>query len=331
MTLVLTVVDKDRIVQVSDRRFTNRETKEVTEHKNKAVCVGMSYVHFAASYTGLSYIGREIIDNRTDYWLLEQLGSITRAGEPSVNQICRALGDRVTFALSRLRGDDKPLEVVLAGYDRNNHAFRATVSNMKYDNRGFYVGSRKRFVHDVQSFHAWNPMPKMYMTGARATFEADDPTARALKTCRDKVVEYLKVNRERLSEERVAEVLVWLIRAAHTHPHHGYIIGRDCLSVAAFSKHPRRNAIFGYDVGVPREPHRTTLFAGFYHRVAASSIHHAPHLADWYMDHMNVEADTNPEGVDPPPANQPVGTNLAARVRINIHNLPEGPASSPPH
>jgi len=72
----------------------------------------MSHVYYAASYTGLAYIGAEKLDNRTDYWLLDHLGSITRYGELSVENICRALGEHAAQALSRLRGNYKPLEVI---------------------------------------------------------------------------------------------------------------------------------------------------------------------------------------------------------------------------
>lgn len=181
-----------------------------------------------------------------------------------------------------------------------------------------------RFVSDVQRFYPWSPKPNMYVAGATVTFEAKDPTAKALTVCRDKVVQYLKVNREKLTEERAAEALMFLTRAASTHKDYGHLIGRDCLSVVAFPRTPRRTALFGYDVGYPREHNKDSLFTGFYHPVNASSIHYQPHLADWYTDHMNVTADTNPKGVDPPPLNRPVGTNLAARARIKIHNLPEG-------
>lgn len=123
VTLVITVVDKNRIVQVSDRRLTNLNGKIHDDSANKAVCVGMSYIHFAASYTGLAYIGRAITENRTDYWLLDQLGSITRNGEPSVETICHSLGERAASTLSRLRGFEG-LEVVLAGYERQKRCFR---------------------------------------------------------------------------------------------------------------------------------------------------------------------------------------------------------------
>jgi hypothetical protein len=150
VTLILTLVDKNTIVQVSDRRVTKPDGEVHDDNANKAVCIGMSYAHFAVSYTGLAYIGRAKIENRTDYWLLEHLGSISRNGIPTVEKICRSLGEQATRTLSRLLGNYKPLEVVLTGYDRYNRSFRATVSNMKVNKAGFLEVVRERFVSDVR-------------------------------------------------------------------------------------------------------------------------------------------------------------------------------------
>ena len=150
VTLILTLVDKNTIVQVSDRRVTKPDGEIHDDNANKAVCIGMSYAHFAVSYTGLAYIGRAKIENRTDYWLLEHLGSISRNGIPTVEKICRSLGEQATRPLSRLLGNYKPLEVVLTGYDRYNRSFRATVSNMKVNKAGFLEVVRERFVSNVR-------------------------------------------------------------------------------------------------------------------------------------------------------------------------------------
>jgi hypothetical protein len=139
-------------------------------------------------------LGRAKTENRTDYWLLEHLSSISRNGRPTVENICRSLGEQAARTLSHLRCNYKPLEVVLAGYHRNNRYFRATVSNMKVNKEGFMEVVRERFVSDVRWFYPWSPKPELYVAGAVPAFQASDPTAKALKTCRDKVVQYLKVN-----------------------------------------------------------------------------------------------------------------------------------------
>ena len=145
------------------------------------------------------------------------------------------------------------------------------------------------------------------------------------------MVQYLKTNREKLTEERAAEALVWLTRAAHTHPTYGHLIGRDCLSVVVFPETLRRKALLSQTVEYPAPPNKTSLFTAFYHPISASTIQFAPHLADWYGDYMNVEADMEPDlPEDTPPDNRPIreklGANLASRFRMKIHNLPEIPS-----
>ena len=330
VTLIITVIDKNRIVQVSDRRLTNHDGSVHDDSANKAVCVGMSGIYYAASYTGLAYIGSEKLENRTDYWLLDRLGSITRYGDRRLESICRSFCEQATRDLSRLRGSYKPLEVVLVGYDKSNVAFRAVISNMKVNKQG-RLEIQDRLRSDTRRFYPWSPTPEIYIAGATVTFEANDPTARALKANRDRVVRYLKTNREKLTEERAAEALVWLTRAAHTHPTYGHLIGRDCLSVVAFPATPRRTSLLSMTIEYPAPHNKNSVFTAFYHPVSASTIQFAPHLADWYTDMMNVEADMDPELPEgTPPDNRPtrerIGTSLASRVRMRIHNLPEGPS-----
>jgi hypothetical protein len=327
VTLIITVIDKNRIVQVSDRRLTKLDGTVHDDNANKSVCIGMSGIYYAASYTGLAYMGSEKIDNRTDYWLLDHLGAITRYGDRRVESICRSLNERATSALSRLRGSYRPLEVVLAGYEKKV-AFRAIVSNMKVNRQG-NLEIRDRFRSYVRRFYPWSPTPEIYVAGAAIAFEADDPMARALKANRNRVLRYLKSNREKLTEERAAQPLVWLTRAAHTHPTYGHLIGRDCLSVVAFPETRRRQALLTQTVEYPAPPNKDSLFTAFYHPIRASTIQFAPHLADWYGDFMNVEMDMDPEVPEAPPDNRPIreklGTSLASRMRMKIHNLPEGP------
>src|SRR5919107_117226 len=91
MTLIITSISKDRVVQVSDRRLTTPMGDIYDDSANKAIAVGMGYVHFVASYTGLAYIGHLTDENRTDRWLQYHLGSITSSGERDSKSSWRAL------------------------------------------------------------------------------------------------------------------------------------------------------------------------------------------------------------------------------------------------
>jgi hypothetical protein len=59
MTLILTLVDRNRIVQVSDRRLAKPYGELHDDNANKAVIVGMERINFAATYTEVAFIGRQ--------------------------------------------------------------------------------------------------------------------------------------------------------------------------------------------------------------------------------------------------------------------------------
>ena len=57
MPLIITAVDKGRMVQVPARRLTYPNSEVYDHGANKAVCIDMGYVHFATSYIEGAYIG----------------------------------------------------------------------------------------------------------------------------------------------------------------------------------------------------------------------------------------------------------------------------------
>jgi len=298
MTLIITAVDKDRVVQVSDRRLTF-PNGEVHDHgANKAVCIGMGYVHFATSYTGLAYIGgRAREDHRTDFWLVENLGEITRNGEPSLEQICSAIGARAASAFARLPSNVRgvPLTFVMVGYDRENRPFRATVTNTRAES-GVTV-TRDRFISDVRRFYPWDRRPDIHVAGAVAAFEAKDKHARALAKLRTIVVKHIRRHGDRLDDMQVARFLVSLVRAATTHPQFGHLIGRDCLSVIAF---PRKPGMLGaVSMSIDQSgPRPDSPFRSHYHPVYASTVLYGPLLADPYFTTLGVEVDLDPQPLD---------------------------------
>lgn len=296
MTLIISSINKDRIIQVSDRRLTTLTGDIYDDGANKAVAVGMGYVHFAASYTGLAYIGHVRDENRTDRWLQEHLGTITRSGEPSLETICESLSQRATVAISRLRGEqrNKGLKVVLAGFDHVNRPFRATVSNIRFSSYDVF-DVRDRFVWNVQRYQPWNPMPDIDVTGAVGAFEAKDEYAKRLKKIRSTVARHFRKHDKRLNDEQAARRLVTLVRAASTHPAYGHLIGRDCLSVVAFPWTTSMGMLYSMDVAPSGESRRSTPFVGFYHPVAATTVLYGPLLVDPYFDILSVEVDLDPQ------------------------------------
>jgi hypothetical protein len=91
------------------------------------------------------------------------LGDIARDGQPRIEDICDALGDRVARTLSTLHVPNKGLTVVMAGYESNNRPFRATVSNMK--SGGDSSDVRERFASEVRRFYSWDPKPDIHIAG----------------------------------------------------------------------------------------------------------------------------------------------------------------------
>lgn len=335
MTLIITAVDKDRVVQVSDRRLTDPNGEVHDHHANKAVCIGMGYVHFATSYTGLAYIGgRAREDHRTDYWLVENLGEIMRDGEPSLEDICSAIGERAASALSRLPSNVRgaPLTFVMAGYDRENRPFRATITNTRAGSG--VMATRDRFISDVRRFYPWDRRPDIHVAGAVAVFEAKDKYARALAKVRTTVVRHMRRHSERLDDMQVARYLVSLVRSATTHPQFGHLIGRDCLSVIAF---PRKPGMLGaVTMSIDQSgPRPDSPFRSHYHPVSASTILYGPRQADPYITTLNFEVDLDPKPLDlAAPLELPVktshrGTGGSARERTAV--TPDPPRDTIAH
>ncbi|MBA2713878.1 MAG: hypothetical protein H0U55_10060 [Rubrobacteraceae bacterium] len=295
MTLIITAVDKGRIIQVSDRRLTWPNGKEHDGNANKAVCVGMGYIHFATSYTGLAYMAPlEQEESRTDYWLLDALGDITRYGQPRIESICDSLGDRAARTLSRLAVANKGLTFVMAGYEGDDHRpFRATVSNMK--SGGDPSGARERFVSDVRRFYPWDPKPDIHIAGAVAAFESKGSYGRALKRLRLKVEKHLRKRGEKLNELQVAQVLVSLVGAATTHPTYGHLISKNCLSVEAFPPRPGAGAVLSISLDPPSQSRSDTLFTSHYFSVGASPVLYGPMIADPYFNTMSLKINFDPE------------------------------------
>lgn len=71
MTLIITALKEDNIIQVSDRRLT-RNGKLYDDSANKIICVSCADASFSIAYTGLG----EIHGCRTDKWVFEYLLSI---------------------------------------------------------------------------------------------------------------------------------------------------------------------------------------------------------------------------------------------------------------
>jgi len=102
MTLVLSLVTHDHLIQASDRRFVSLNGKKViptNDYKNKAVCWRG---RMAFAFTGLAELGPE---RRTDRWLANAIWEAASDGNTDHRVMLQRLTDASTteFAKPRIR------------------------------------------------------------------------------------------------------------------------------------------------------------------------------------------------------------------------------------
>jgi hypothetical protein len=155
LTLILSVITKDWVAQVSDRRLVWLRDDRVVrsdDERNKAV-VWCSRLVFG--YTGLAELG---LERRTDLWLANRLGEIEAAGPPGQVDQGRLLGqlaERCTeyFSGPRIRGIDSTLRrhaFVGVGWARflgepDFSPYIGVVSNFEAGNRPELPAAERKF------------------------------------------------------------------------------------------------------------------------------------------------------------------------------------------
>lgn len=292
MTLIFTAVDKGRIVQVSDRRLTWPNGEKHDDNANKGVCIDMDCVHFATSYTGLAYVGGVRKEDRTDYWLVENLGDIARNGKARIEDICNALAERAADTLSGLAVENKGLTFVMAGYEGDDRPFRATVSNMR--RKGDPSDVRGHFISEVRRFYPWDSKPALHTAGAVAIFETKGSYGRALKRIRLMIEKHLKKRGDKLDELQVAQVLVSLVGAATTHPTFGHLVSKNCLTVQVYPLKANLRGGLSMSFVPPSQSGENTPFTSYYFSVGASPVLHGPMLANPWFNTTDITIKLDP-------------------------------------
>src|SRR5437879_3215828 len=69
MTLIITSLAEDALIQVSDRKLTYPNGSVASDYANKAICVDCADARCTVAYTGLARVGNA----QTDHWLLDYL------------------------------------------------------------------------------------------------------------------------------------------------------------------------------------------------------------------------------------------------------------------
>lgn len=307
MTLILTLVAANKIVQVSDRRLTlNGKMHE--SNANKAICVSCSNAHFSIGYTGVA----EIDGQRTDYWIVDQIHSIFSLGHQDIAKVGQLLTKKLTDVFSSLsyagrpvRLEDKGLDLVLAGFGGpaggiHDDPFLAHIANMTPNARGtFDVDSRFTSAiwigRDALQDGSGDEFG-LFISGTRVAFTVGDKYSNELDRCSKQVRRQLRridLGREPNSRT-TADRLAWLVRQASRHPRYGKYIGRDCLSTVV---HPGSGP-----------------FLTHYHPEKATTVEYSPHLVTPMLSTWDVRFDLDPHIPDLADPNEAILTTSHRRA-----------------
>ena len=220
MTLILTLLTYDKVVQASDRRLSkiNGDKVEVwNDFTNKAITVSCKDACFALAYTGWAVLGRH--RTATAEWLTDYLWSLD-ATERELKDIALGLKSEWKPVLQSTPGygreGDQVSSVVLAGYYRFGEPFAIRVSDKEPD-------------------HLFRIKP--YLKRRRACALLIDGEERAIDKAIGQRVKRLRRKRffQRSSKECVVEELAYLMRAACL-TEYGKVISRNCLGVVITPK-----------------------------------------------------------------------------------------------
>lgn len=145
MTIILTCLTRDFIVQASDRRFSCPErSKSPEDHNNKALIFSN---HFVFAFTGLARLnGKSAID-----WAAQQLSERENLRD-SVIHLGNQASDLINNYYSSFRPERKMLAFIGAGFvdveengRQNRKPLRIVVSNFRGENDTMLTQARKGF------------------------------------------------------------------------------------------------------------------------------------------------------------------------------------------
>ena len=247
MTLILTAVCNEFVVQVSDRRFTGvRGTVEgpLTDEGNKQVVVNTPDMRLVVGFTGVASIETAPSEvwrdkHTTDRWIAETIGTVEALSsglDGCVETVHSAAANY--FTSHQIAG---PLTVIFAGYT-NGSAKVGTVSNCKVPT------FRPRDVSDTFTADVWFSKSRDCI--------AEGCTAALPPGWETRVRAALK----RRDYAAVVDVAVGEIRAACRHGKYGKYVGPNCMSVCLF---------------------RAGGVQAVYHAVHDAAITFGPNLVDW--------------------------------------------------
>lgn len=126
MTLIVTMIFKNKIVQVADTRLT-LGGKEVEARAVKSIGVLCADARFCIGYTGIA----EIEGQRTDYWIANQVSDIFKHGGYGVRQVIWQLATRMEDTLPSVRYKGKRVA-------RPSRALKLSFAGFHHSEKGPY-------------------------------------------------------------------------------------------------------------------------------------------------------------------------------------------------
>jgi hypothetical protein len=220
MTLIITALSDDVIVQVSDRRLTWSNGLVADDLAIKAICVACIDASFSIAFTGLAQVGAQ----RTDEWLVDYLASIN-AGCLTFPTLLKSVHEYVAASFLKLRhlGINRRITFAFAGFGPVGF-FMGFLSNIE-DSKGNRLSKiddsfqEGLFFRNNKSMHRLDLM----INGAEETSRTFDT---AIPTFRKRYFNK--------PPNRIEAALVQFIRRASTDQEYGYLVGRNCLGTVIY-------------------------------------------------------------------------------------------------
>ncbi len=251
MTLILTALSPQRVVQVSDRKLTFLDGRTYHDDANKAVIVYCDDGHFSVAYTGLAQVhdkDKKVL-TRTDQWIARSLWSIMqrpgRWGSKELYEAFQAHATETFEGTGHVPLTRKATAFVFAGFfywrtpegDEVGTPIAGSLSNMMVTSGGGIKVDR-----EFATLRTWAARSTMrtndieiWADGQVAAIASRDALAKAFNR-RTRILHRRLQRVEHGAPQRsggeVARELVSVIRMASRHPQYGKYIGRDCTVTA---------------------------------------------------------------------------------------------------
>jgi len=220
MTLIVTAMAEDAIIQVSDRRLTYPNGEIYSDKETKAVCVQCSDAIFSVGYTGLARLGPQRTAKATGYWLVDFFSEPGKL-QMRYPELIEQLKAFSTTSFGPLCHSKIGITIVLAGFGPPG-PFITTLSNQE-DSQGRWLDSVSNNFSLSWLLRDDAPIRKLgiFINGAEGAITDN------LKV----VIQKIRKHFLYLTPERRTNVLVQLIRLASENGKVGQVIGKDCMSV----------------------------------------------------------------------------------------------------